>query len=53
MEIGDCDRGGYRESNTAAQKCSQTISNGKPVDFRSDQNSRTDAGHSSDDCSGQ
>ena len=53
MEMGYCDRGRDRESDTPAQKRRQTVSNWKPLHLRSDQNSHTDAEHSSDDCSSE
>jgi len=53
MEIGHCDRGGYREANAPTHKCCQTISTWKPLQLGSDQNGRPDADQSSDDCSGE
>src|SRR5712664_378865 len=53
MEIGHSDWGGYRKSDTPTQQCSQTISHRKPPHLGTDQNSRTDADHSSDECSAE
>ncbi len=53
MEIGHRNWGGYRKSDTPAEKCPQTIGHRKPPHLGTNQYRRADANHSSDQCSAE